>query len=183
MNYVTVGSATVTMASNVFVGLAVSSHANNALNTSTFDNVSVAVPPVITSQPLAQTVNQGGTASFSVAAGSSAPLGYQWHLSGTNVAQATASGYSVTNVVPTQGGYYSVIVGNFTASILSSNALLTVLPVLTVGQNGVLTWSAPCILQSASIVSGPYADVIGASSPYTRTNAGLPAQFFRLRNP
>jgi hypothetical protein len=104
-------------------------------------------------------------------------------LNGTNLAQAIVSGYSVTNVVPAQGGYYSVIVSNFTGSILSSNALLTVRPVLAVGQNGVLTWGAPCILQSATNLPGPYADVIGASSPYISTNAGLPAQFFRLRNP
>jgi hypothetical protein len=182
VNYVPVGNATLTMASNVFVGLAVCSHTTNALNTSVFDNVSVAVPPVVTSQPLSQIVNQGASATFSVAATSSVPLGYQWQLSGTNLAQATASSYSLTNVLPAQGGFYSVIVSNFTASILSSNAWLTVRPVLAVGPNGALTWSAPCVLQAATNVVGPYADVAGATSPYNSTNAGLPEQFFRLRN-
>jgi regulation of enolase protein 1 (concanavalin A-like superfamily) len=183
VNYVPVGNATVSMASNVFVGLAVCSHATNALNTSAFDNVSVAVPPVITSQPLPQIVNQGAAAAFSVTATSSVPVGYQWQLSGTNLAQATASSYSLTNALPSQGGFYAVVVSNFTASVLSSNALLTVRPILAVSPNGLLTWSAPCVLQSATNVAGPYSDVTGALSPYTGTNAGLPEQFFRLRNP
>ena len=36
-----VSSATVTMTSTVYVGLALTSHANTVLNTSTFDNVTV----------------------------------------------------------------------------------------------------------------------------------------------
>jgi regulation of enolase protein 1 (concanavalin A-like superfamily) len=39
-----VGTATLTMASNVHIGLAVTSHNNTVLNTSTFTNVSVTVP-------------------------------------------------------------------------------------------------------------------------------------------
>ncbi|HEY3320739.1 MAG TPA: endo-1,3-alpha-glucanase family glycosylhydrolase [Planctomycetota bacterium] len=39
-SWATVGSANIVMASNVYVGMAVTSHSNSALNTSTFDNVS-----------------------------------------------------------------------------------------------------------------------------------------------
>jgi glucose/arabinose dehydrogenase/regulation of enolase protein 1 (concanavalin A-like superfamily) len=43
-NWTLVGTATLTMASNVYIGLAVTSHNNTVLNTSTFTNVSVTVP-------------------------------------------------------------------------------------------------------------------------------------------
>ncbi len=47
------------------------------------------------------------------------------------------------------------------------------------GKN-VLSWSwTPGILQSASNVTGPYTDIIGATSPYTNTSSGT-QQFFRL---
>ena len=41
VNYVQVGTTSITMASNVFIGFAVSSHTTNALSTATFDNVTV----------------------------------------------------------------------------------------------------------------------------------------------
>lgn len=41
MAWTLVGSETITMAADVYVGLAVSSHVNNRLATATFDNVSV----------------------------------------------------------------------------------------------------------------------------------------------
>jgi len=40
-------------------------------------------------------------------------------------------------------------------------------------------WNGAGVLQSASIVNGPYADVIGARSGYV--NTGSAQQFFRLR--
>ena len=47
------------------------------------------------------------------------------------------------------------------------------------GANTVLTWTGPGALQSDSNVAGPYADVLGATSPYTNT---LPSPlFFRVR--
>ena len=39
VNWTTVGSVTITMSSNVYIGLLVCSHVNATLNTSTFDNV------------------------------------------------------------------------------------------------------------------------------------------------
>ncbi len=44
----------------------------------------------------------------------------------------------------------------------------------------VVEWSGTATLQAASVVSGPWADVTGATSPY-QTNPSLSAQFFRLK--
>src|SRR5262249_46742791 len=47
------------------------------------------------------------------------------------------------------------------------------------GANTVLRWTGPGALQSSANVTGPYADVGGATSPYTNTMAA--PLFFRVR--
>jgi len=84
------------------------------------------MPPVIVSQPTNQTVAVSGTASFSVTAGGSTPLRYQWRFMGTNISGATNTTLSLSNVQTNQAGNYAVSVTNNYGSILSSNALLTV---------------------------------------------------------
>jgi hypothetical protein len=84
-------------------------------------------PPVIVSQPQSQSIFAGGTANFSVAASGAAPLVYQWRFNGTNLVGASSSTLTLTNVQPTQAGSYAVQVTNSVGSILSSNAMLTVL--------------------------------------------------------
>ncbi|HWY77735.1 MAG TPA: LamG-like jellyroll fold domain-containing protein, partial [Verrucomicrobiae bacterium] len=85
-------------------------------------------PPAIVSQPVNQSVLTGATASFSVVAEGIGPLAYQWLLNGTNLAGATASSLTLTNVQTNQAGVYAVLVTNSYGGILSSNAVLTVLP-------------------------------------------------------
>ena len=90
----------------------------------------VSAPPVILSQPANQSVETGGTASFSVSVSGSGPLSYQWRFNGANLAGATNSALTLTNVISTQTGRYSVGVSNPYGSTTSSNALLAVVPVL-----------------------------------------------------
>jgi hypothetical protein len=84
------------------------------------------MPPAITTQPQPQTVNQGGTAAFSVSATGTTPLNYQWKFNGTNIGGATASSYTRNNAQPADAGSYSVVVTNVAGSVTSSNAMLTV---------------------------------------------------------
>ncbi len=56
-----VGTATISMASSVYVGLAVTAHNNGVLNTTTFDNVSVTGGV----QTWTRCANEGGTCTFS----------------------------------------------------------------------------------------------------------------------
>ncbi len=89
-------------------------------------------PPMITSQPINQTVTAGSGAMFTVSATGTAPLSYQWRSNNSNIGGQTNSSLSLTNVQPGQSGnMYSVIVSNAFGSVTSSNALLTVTPAIS----------------------------------------------------
>ena len=70
--------------------------------------------PVITSQPAAQTVSAGSTATFTVVAQSATPLTYQWQHAGTNLSNAghfsgvTNATLTVSNCETNDAGQYSV---------------------------------------------------------------------------
>ena len=82
--------------------------------------------PFIVSQSQSQAVFLGSTANFSVVAGGSPPLGYQWLYNGTNIPVATNASLALTNVQPAQSGSYSVTVNNSAGFTNSSSELLTV---------------------------------------------------------
>jgi uncharacterized delta-60 repeat protein len=82
--------------------------------------------PQILSPPLSQTNYIGTDASFSVVAGGTPPLSYQWLKDGTNIADATAPVLVLTNVQPSAEGSYSVMVSNAFSSTTSAPACLVV---------------------------------------------------------
>jgi len=86
----------------------------------------VAIPPFIIAQPPNRTVAVGTTTTFSVTAGGTAPLSYQWSLNATNISGATNASLTLNNVQFSQSGNYSVLVTNAVDSVISSNAVLTV---------------------------------------------------------
>ena len=88
--------------------------------------LTVLVPPTITTPPQSLTVASGGTASFTVVAAGTAPLAYQWRLQGTNLPGATASSYSKAKVQPVDAGSYTVVITNLAGSITSAPATLQV---------------------------------------------------------
>ncbi|MDD1649392.1 MAG: hypothetical protein LUO80_03220, partial [Methylococcaceae bacterium] len=74
------------------------------------------------------------------------------------------------------------------AAVASGNyhslALVPVVPLLRphLSADGlVIEWSGPNVLQRASAVSGPYADLPGLWRSYTNSDMSAPAAFFRLR--
>jgi alpha-tubulin suppressor-like RCC1 family protein len=93
--------------------------------------VVVVTPPVINTQPAAQTVNAGQAASFSVTATSAAPLSYVWRKNGTPIGGATAATYTIASTQTADAADYSVVVTNVAGSVTSNTATLTVNPLAT----------------------------------------------------
>jgi len=99
-------------------------------------------PPTILSQPQPQTVFVGETAAFSVVAGGSLPLTYQWRLNGTNIPGATTNSFTRLNAQFAHAGNYSVFVSNNIGTATSLDALLTVnpLPPCLAPPGGLVSW-------------------------------------------
>ena len=145
--------------------------------------------PNITNQPVSLTNNVGSNPIFSVTAGGTGPLSYQWFFN-TNSAllNQTNTSLTVTNVQLTNAGNYRVIVTNSSGSVTSSFASLTVWqpPVITnqpmsatniVGNN-----------TSFSVVAGGFPAVgyqwyFNTNTPLANaTNAALPLNNLQLSN-
>jgi Immunoglobulin I-set domain/NHL repeat len=87
----------------------------------------VAIAPGVATQPLAQTVLAGASATFSVIARGSQPLQYQWRMNGVAIAGANSYSYT-TNAsgLGDSGALFDVMVSNTVGSVVSAGALLTV---------------------------------------------------------
>jgi hypothetical protein len=108
--------------------------ASNLAGTVTSGNalLTVNTPPSITTQPQSQSVIAGANVTFSVTASGGSPLYYQWRLNGTNIAGATSSSLTRTNVQLAHVGTYSVVVSNSLGAVTSSSATLSVNYLLSV---------------------------------------------------
>ena len=96
-------------------------------NKATLTVTLAAVAPTITTQPTAQTVTEGQTATFSVMATGTAPLTYQWKKDGTSISGATSSTYTTPATSSADNAaVFTVVVTNGTGSVTSSSATLTV---------------------------------------------------------
>lgn len=84
-------------------------------------------PPSITTQPTNQTVLAGQTATFTVVASGTAPLGYQWSRNGVAISGATFSTYTTPATTSSDNGaQFTAVVSNSAANITGSAATLTV---------------------------------------------------------
>lgn len=83
-------------------------------------------PPVVTLDPLNQTVNAGGNVTFTAAAMGALPLFWQWLFNRAAIPSATASSLTLAPVTTNQAGGYSVMVSNSLGSVTSQVAVLTV---------------------------------------------------------
>ncbi len=88
-------------------------------------------PPLgIARQPQNQIAPVGSSALFTVEPWGAAPLAYQWRKNGINQAGATSNPLTLTNIQFGSAGQYSVVVSNASGVASSSNASLTVVPLL-----------------------------------------------------
>ena len=120
-------SGTPTAAGTSSITLSASNAGGTGTRTLTLTvNPPSATPPSITSQPQAQTVAVGSSATFSVTATGTGPLAYQWRKDGVALGGAMSSSYSITGAQASHAGSYTVVVSNTAGSVTSSAATLTV---------------------------------------------------------
>jgi hypothetical protein len=94
------------------------------------DNFSVmAIPattPVITVQPVPQSVASGGTVTFSGDGFGALPLLFQWRKDGVDIPEATNRLLTISEAMLEDAGDYSLVISNTFGEVVSSNAVLVV---------------------------------------------------------
>jgi hypothetical protein len=114
--------------------------------------------PIIMSQPVSLSSNQGTTAILSVVAMGSNSLSYQWVKNGVDISGATGATLELGNVQATNAGSYKVRVGSEWGSVTSNAADLSVVVLI----------SPPLITgQPSSIIANP-----GESEVFSVTATG-----------
>ncbi len=83
--------------------------------------------PFIITQPLSQVVPSGTNVTLITTAGGFSPLTYHWQKNGVNLANATRSSLTLTNVSIADSANYYVLVTNTAGSAASQVASLTVI--------------------------------------------------------
>jgi alpha-tubulin suppressor-like RCC1 family protein len=159
----------------------------NAFGAVTSSNALLQVAPLgFNSQPQPLAVLAGTNAMFSVAVNGQGPFTYQWQLNGTNISNGSKSVLFVNNVSPTNGGEYSVIVSNSFGMLVSSNALLTVIPlaISTQPHSEITFLGGTALLTVSATLLGPFyyqwqrngANIIGATNDFLLLANADPSQ-------
>ena len=108
--------------------------------------VTATLPPVILSQPADTTVHLGANATFTVTAGGSAPLSYQWQFNGQNLANsahivgATSNVLTIVNAGFSDAGSYRVVISNAAGSISSFLVGLSLFESCAPAPPGLMAW-------------------------------------------
>lgn len=129
--------------------------------------LAVTTLPVITNQPPSQTVNVGDDATFIVGATGPGTLSYQWRFAGTNLPGAINSSFTRTAAQFIDAGDYTVVVANFSGSVTSAVATLTVNAVGTL--NVIAQWNFNSLTPDGMTSTGTTAPSTGSgtASPVT----------------
>jgi len=97
--WTTVGTYTVTMAAQLRVGLAVTSHLNTVLNTAVFDNVSITSGSVqVVVAPTQVTLTTGTTQQFTATVSNASNTAVTWQVNGLNGGAAATGTVSATGL-------------------------------------------------------------------------------------
>lgn len=83
--------------------------------------------PLVTTEPLSQTVVAGNTVIFTAAASGSPAPTFQWQKNGVNIAGATNSSVAINSVAENDSGSYRLVATNDSGTAVSNVATLTVI--------------------------------------------------------
>ena len=179
----TISSATTTDSGSYYVVV------TNSLGSVTSNSVNLTITvgaPVISTQPISQSIYSGSVLNLSVVATGTGPLSYQWFLNNLAISGATTSSYTVASALNTSAGNYTVSVTNAGGSITSSVATISVVtanppsaPLNVIGTAGngqvVVSFNPPSnnggllitgyTVNVNPVVGGPVVSVTGSSSP------------------
>lgn len=98
-----------------------------AMATAATNRFVVLTPPVITSQPTAQTVVRNHDVVLQVVAQATEPVQYQWQFNSADIPGATQPTLTITQAQTNQSGLYRVVVTDAGGSVASTEAAVTVL--------------------------------------------------------
>jgi DNA/RNA endonuclease G (NUC1) len=132
-----------------------------------------AVAPTVTAQPAPVTVADGGSATFTVAATGTAPLGYQWRRNGVPIS-GNATANTATLVISPAGfgseGSYDVVVSNPAGSVTSQSAGL----IVTAVAPSITTQPLPQLVTAGGSASFTVAATGSAPLSYQWRRNGVP---------
>jgi hypothetical protein len=130
--------------------------------TSTIAQLTVYLPPSLQTGLSNQVVDEGETIVLSACATGTLPLAYSWNFNVTQLSN-TAAFLSLTNITPSQSGFYSVTVTNQFGSISATGRISVFLPaspVMAWGDDSGGQTDVPANLDDAvAIVGGDYHSV------------------------
>lgn len=90
--------------------------------------------PGYATHPASTTVLQGGTVTLSANVTGTRPISLQWQFNETDIPNATSASLVLNNVAAALAGNYRIVASNSAGVEISSNAVLTVQPVVTSGR-------------------------------------------------
>jgi hypothetical protein len=162
-----VGDLTALVGSNAYVGFGAGNGGLAAFQTiSNFVFLSTAPTVSITVPPANMNASAGQAVTFAATVLGSPPLTFQWQFNGKNIAGATQSALSITNVQLTNAGSYTIVAGT---------------------QNGAATATATATLSvsgsvSAMVQPAAKASFAGFSQTFTVTAFGTPPLSYQWFN-
>lgn len=152
--------------------------AGNAAGSVTSSSATLAVldpnvAPSITTQPVAQSVTEGATVSFTASASGNPAPTYQWRKNGVavadggNVSGATSATLALTNVTAADAATYTVAASNVAGTAISSGVSLVV--------------SAP--LSAPKVISAPVSQTVteGMTVTFTAEISANPTPTYRWK--
>ena len=118
--------------------------------------------PAIIQHPISQTVCEGASASFSVSATGSQPLGYQWFKDGQAINGANGGVFAISTAAQADAGEYTCEITNGSGTITSQSAMLTVQEHLVVSLSIASSSDTICMGEEITLTASP---INGGNTP------------------